>query len=77
MNMQGWFLLGLTGLISLLSKELESSPIPQFEGVYYDELNYYEFLCENNTAKKPRFRALVLLFSIYMALAKVFNFSES
>ena len=54
-----------------------SSPIPQFEGVYYDELNYYEFLCESNIAKKPRFRALVPLFSIYMALAKVFNFSES
>ena len=35
MNIQGWFLLGLTGLISLQSKEdsQESSPTPQFESI--------------------------------------------
>ena len=35
MNIQGWFLLGLTGLISLQSKEdsQESSPTPQFEDI--------------------------------------------
>ena len=34
MNIQGWFPLGLTGLISLLSKGLwESSPAPQFESI--------------------------------------------
>ena len=35
MNIQGWFPLRLTDLISLLSKGLsqESSPIPQFEGI--------------------------------------------
>ena len=34
MNIQGWFPLKLTGLISLLSKELqESSPAPQFESI--------------------------------------------
>ena len=34
-NIQGWFPLGLTGLISLLSKRLskESSPAPQFESI--------------------------------------------
>ena len=32
MNIQGWFLLGLTGLISLQSRDSqESSPTPQFE----------------------------------------------
>ena len=34
MNVQGWFLLGLTSLISLLSKELlRSSPAPQFKSM--------------------------------------------
>ena len=35
MSIQGWFPLGLTGLISLLSKRLsqESSPAPQFKGI--------------------------------------------
>ena len=34
MNIQGLFPLGLTGLISLLSKGiLESSPTPQFESI--------------------------------------------
>ena len=34
MNIQDWFPLGLTGLISLLSKGLsESSPAPQFKGI--------------------------------------------
>ena len=34
MNIQGWFTLGLTGLISLLSKGLyESSPTPQFKSI--------------------------------------------
>ena len=33
-NIQGWFPLGLTGLISLLSKGLwESSPTPQFKSI--------------------------------------------
>ena len=32
MNIQGWFPLGLTGLISLLSSQ-ESSPAPQFESI--------------------------------------------
>ena len=43
MNIQGWFPLGLTGLI-LLSKEefQEYSPAPQFEGINFLELN---FLC--------------------------------
>ena len=34
MNIQGWFPLGLTGLISLLSKNCqESSPAPQFKSI--------------------------------------------
>ena len=34
MNIQGWFLLGLTVLISLQSKNSqESSPVPQFKGI--------------------------------------------
>ena len=37
MNIQGWFLLGLTGLISLLSKGLfrdsQKSPAPQFKSI--------------------------------------------
>ena len=32
MNIQGWFLLGLTGWISLQSKGQASSPAPQFKG---------------------------------------------
>ena len=33
-NIQGWFPLGLTGLISLLSKDSqESSPMPQFKSI--------------------------------------------
>ena len=37
MNIQGWFLLGLTGLISSQSKGLspESSPAPQFESINF------------------------------------------
>ena len=33
MNIQNWFPLGTTGLISLLSKGLESSPAPQFKDI--------------------------------------------
>ena len=34
MNIQGWFPLGLTGLISLLSRDSqESSPAPKFESI--------------------------------------------
>ena len=32
-NIQGWFPLGLTGLIFLLPKGLESSPAPQFKSI--------------------------------------------
>ena len=40
MNFQGWFPLGLTGLISLQSKGLsESSPTPQFESINYSALS--------------------------------------
>lgn len=45
------------------------------EGAYYN-WTYYEFLCDSNIAKNPRIRASVLLLSIYVALAKLFNFSE-
>ena len=42
-NIQGWFPLRLTGLISLLSKDSqESSPAPQFESINYLTLS---FLC--------------------------------
>ena len=34
MNIQNWFPLGLTGLISLLSKRLKISPAPQFESIH-------------------------------------------
>ena len=34
MNIQNWFPLGLTGLISLLSKRLKTSPAPQFESIH-------------------------------------------
>ena len=41
MNIQGWFPLGLTGLISLLFKGLsESSPTPQFESTCSLVLNF-------------------------------------
>ena len=33
MNIEGWFLLGLTGLIPLQSKGLSSSPTPQFKSI--------------------------------------------
>ena len=35
MNIQGWFPLELTGLISLLSKGLSSFPAPQFESINF------------------------------------------
>ena len=39
MNIQGWFLLGLTGLVSLLSKELsESSLAPQLKHQFFSLL---------------------------------------
>ena len=39
-NIQGWFSLGLTGLISLLSKDSqESSPMPQFKSINSLALN--------------------------------------
>ena len=34
MSIQGWFSLRLTGLISFLRDSQESSPTPQFEGIY-------------------------------------------
>ena len=41
MNIQGWFPLGLTGLISLLSQGLsESSPAPQLERINSLVLNF-------------------------------------
>ena len=41
MNIQGRFPLGLTGLISLLFKELsESSPTPQFESINSSVLSF-------------------------------------
>ena len=39
MNIQGWFPLGLTGLISFLSDSQESSPAPQFESINSSVLN--------------------------------------
>ena len=33
MNIQNWFPLGLTGLISLLSKRFKTPPAPQFESI--------------------------------------------
>ena len=40
MNIQGWFPLGLTGLISLQSKGLqESSPTPQFKSINSNALS--------------------------------------
>ena len=43
MNIQGWFPLGLTGLISLLSKRdsQESSPAPQFKGINTSVLSHF------------------------------------
>ena len=41
MNIQGWFPLGLTGLISLLSKDSqESSPTPKFESINFSVLSF-------------------------------------
>ena len=40
MNIQGWFPLGLTGLISFLSKDFQqSSPTPQFESISSSKLS--------------------------------------
>ena len=42
MNIQGWFPLGLTGLISLQSKDSqESSPTPQFESINSSALSLF------------------------------------
>ena len=45
MSIQGWFPLGLTGLISLQSKGLwrESSPVPQFESTNFLALSLLYF----------------------------------
>ena len=41
LNIQGWFPLGLTGLISLLSKgSEESSPTPQFKSIHSSALSF-------------------------------------
>ena len=40
MNIQGWFSLGLTDFISLLSKGLYSSPTPQFENINSSALSF-------------------------------------
>ena len=41
-NLQGWFPLGLTGLISLMSKDYqESSPAPQLEGINSSVLSLF------------------------------------
>ena len=41
MNIQDWFPLGLTGLISLLSKDSqESSPTPKFESINFSVLSF-------------------------------------
>ena len=48
MNIQGWFPLGLTGLISLLSKDSQkSSPAPQFESIYSSALKLFDGVNEN------------------------------
>ena len=45
MNIQGWFPLGLTGLISLLSKDSQdSSPAPQFESISSYRIPYVQLL---------------------------------
>ena len=41
MNVQGWFPLGLTGFIPLLSKGLGTSPAPQFEGINSSSLSLF------------------------------------
>lgn len=41
-----------------------------------DQLYYCEFVCESRRAENPRFGALVLSGSSYMALSEVFSFSE-
>ena len=42
MNIQGWYPLGLTGLIPLLSKgSQESPPAPQFEDISYLALSFF------------------------------------
>ena len=38
MNIQGWFPLGLTHLISLLSKALKTSTAPQFESIIFFDI---------------------------------------
>ena len=49
MNIQGWFPLGLTGLIPLLSKGLESFQAPQFKSInssaVYDSLLRSQLCC--------------------------------
>ena len=42
MNIQGWFSLGLTGLVSLLSKGVKSSPALQFESI---KSSMFSLLC--------------------------------
>ena len=48
-NIQGWFLLGLTGLTSLLSKQ--SAPAPQFESISSLALSLFSVPTLTSTAK--------------------------
>ena len=54
MNIQGWYLLGLTSLISLKSKDSqESSPAPWFESINYSaQLSFLSFSHLNITTGK-------------------------
>ena len=61
MNIQGWFPLGRTGLISLLSRTLKSSPTPQFKSInslmpslLYVQLSHPNMTIEKKTIARTR-----------------------
>ena len=51
MNIQGWFPLGLTGLVSLHPRDSqESSPMPQFKGINSSVSRFFFFNCPDLTS---------------------------
>ena len=69
-----WFPLGLTGLISLLFKELsESSPAPQFKSISYSRLSAFFMVMSSANIFSCTVGCLFILPMVFFAVWKPFN----
>ena len=83
MNIQSWFNLGLTGLISLLSKEIfsrESSPTPKFKSISSSVLQLYgstltsiHYYWKNHSFDCP----LLMLHTVFVYLCYIWSLQPS